>query len=112
MGAAHNEPGEGDRRVDVVAVHADIDVAPVDARDREPVDEARRVGGVIGVLRQLLVGDRRGGHVREHGAPGVELLAHPALDATHHGLDALALGGLQALGLGIEMRRQRRREPP
>ena len=82
---------------------------------REIANQSTKAAGsacVVGVLRQLLVGGRRGGHVREHGAPGVELLAHPPLDAAHHGLDALALGGLQALGLGIEMRRERRRKPP
>ena len=111
VGAPHDERSEGDRRVHVVAVHADIDVAPVDAGDREPIDKARGVGGVFDVLRQFLVGDRRRRHVREHGAPRVELLAHAPLDAAHHGLDALALGGLQALGLRVEMRRELSREP-
>ena len=112
MRAARDERGEGDRRVDVMAVHADIDIPPVDAGDREPIDETCGVVGVFDVLRELLVGERRGGHVREHGAPGFELLADPPLDAAHHGLDALALGGLQTLGLRIEMRRERRRELP
>ena len=110
VGAAHDELCERDRGVHIVTVHADIDISPFDAGDREPIDESRGVGGAVLVLCQFVVVNRNGPHVFQHGAPGAEPLADPALDPAHDRLDPLALGALQTLGFLVEQRRERGRE--
>ena len=82
---------EGDRRIDPMAVEADIDVAPVDAGKGEPVDEFRRGGPA---------------QPRQHVAPARQLHLRPALQPAGHRLDALARRRVEGLGLVGEARRQ------
>ena len=78
---------EGLGRIEIVAVEADIELAPLDALDREPVDEFRRHR-----LRQGL----------QHGAPGGDLHLGAARDAAHHGVDAQARVGIEHVGIVIQ----------
>ncbi len=43
MGRLHHRFGKGPRGIEEMAVHADIELAPVDAFQPEPIDEHRRI---------------------------------------------------------------------
>ena len=82
--------------VEIVAVHADIDLALLDALDGEPVDE-----GGVGLVVQAA----------QHGAPGFERELAAIGERARHAFDARALAGIELVGLAFELGAQRLAQP-
>ena len=82
--------------VEIVAVHADIDLALLDALDGEPVDE-----GGVGLVVQAA----------QHGAPGFQRELAAVGERARHALDAGALARIELVGLGLELGAQRLAQP-
>jgi hypothetical protein len=78
---------EGFGGVEIMAVEADIEVAPLHPLDREPVDE----------LGRHWLGQRL-----QHGPPGRDLALRTPRDAAHHRIDPEARVGIEHVGIVIQ----------
>src|SRR5258708_25302244 len=83
-------------RIEIVAVHADIELALLDAFDGEPVDE-----GGVGLVVQAA----------QHGAPGFERELAAIGERARHAFYARALARIALVGLAFELRSHRLTQP-